>query len=186
MIVYCLKIFKQQEQSKTLKMKFKTILSRLTGLSCPIFGVSWNPSEDETTIATRIIRNLENKRVLFNPSEMDSPSYCVASTIQIREYLTSEMQNMNADSMLFEYTKAMRIAARKFTDRMEFKRDKDFLCNARHWDHWASWTFASALGEMRGTFGNMIAQIAAAYGLDVEDDLATIIPGSEKNNTSKI
>ena len=99
-------------------MKFKTILSRLTGLSCPIFGISWNPSESEVTIATRIIRYLEDKRVLFNPSEMESPSYCVKSTIQIREYLTSEMQNMNTDSKLFEFTKAMRIAARKFIDRM--------------------------------------------------------------------
>lgn len=164
-------------------MKFKTILSRLTGLSCPWFGISWNPTEAEIIIATRIIRFLEDKRILFNPSEMESPSYCVESTIRIREYLTYEMQSMNPDSKLFEYTKAMRIAARKFTDRMESQRDKDFLCNARHW---ASWTFASALGEMRGIFGNMIAQIAAAYGLDVEDDLATIIPDSEQTNTPEI
>ena len=176
--------FEQQEQQKLNKiaMKFKAILNRLTGLSCPVFGISWNPTESEITIATRIIRYLENKRVLFNPSEMESPTYCVKSTIQMREYLTSEMQNMNVDSKLFEYIKAMRIAARKFTDRMESKRDKNFLYNARHWDHWASWTFASALGEMRGTFGNMIAQIAAAYGLDIEDDLASIIPDSEQDN----
>ena len=42
----------------------------MTGLSCPIFGISWNPSEDETAIAARIIRYLEDRRVLFNPSEM--------------------------------------------------------------------------------------------------------------------
>lgn len=29
---------------------------------------------------------------------------------------------------------------------------------------------------MRGTFGNMIAQIAAAYGLDVEDNLYQLLP----------
>ena len=138
-------------------MKFKAILNRLTGLSCPIFGISWNPIESEIIIATRIIRYLENRRVLFNPSEMESPTYCVKSAIQIREYLTSEMQNMNANSKLFLY-------------------------KAQHWDHWASWTFASALGEMRGTFGNMIAQIAAAYGLDVEDELASIIPDSEHDD----
>lgn len=103
-------------------MNFKAILNRLTGLSCPIFGISWNPIESEIIIATRIIRYLENRRVLFNPSEMESPTYCVKSAIQIREYLTSEMQNMNANSKLFEFVKAMRIAARKFTDRMEFKK----------------------------------------------------------------
>jgi hypothetical protein len=40
-------------------MKFKAILNRLTGLSCPIFGISWNPIESEIIIATRIIRYLD-------------------------------------------------------------------------------------------------------------------------------
>lgn len=35
---------------------------------------------------------------------------------------------------------------------------------------------ASALGEMRGTFGVHLARIAAAFKLDVEDRLAQIIP----------
>ena len=36
--------------------------------------------------------------------------------------------------------------------------------------------FTSAIGELRGVFGVMIGQIAKASGLDVEDDLAQIIP----------
>lgn len=51
--------------------------------------------------------------------------------------------------------------------------------NARQWDHWASWTFASALGEMRGTFGVMIAQLAASFGVDLEDGLSSIIPAKD-------
>ena len=42
--------------------------------------------------------------------------------------------------------------------------------------HWASWVFTGALGEMRGVFGVHIARLAASHGLDVEDELATIIP----------
>lgn len=34
----------------------------------------------------------------------------------------------------------------------------------------------SAYGELRGVFGVMIGQIAKAYGIDVEDELADIIP----------
>ncbi len=167
-------------------MKFKTILSRLTGLSCPWFGISWNPTEAEIIIATRIIRFLEDKRVLYNPCAMEIPKHCIDSVIRIREYLTSEMQNMDSDSKLFAYVKAMRIAARKFTDTMTPHDNKELSFEAYDCGHWRNWIFAFALGEMRGTFGNMIAQIAAAYGLDVEDDLATIIPDSEQSNTSKI
>lgn len=36
--------------------------------------------------------------------------------------------------------------------------------------------FAASIGELRGNFGVMIGQIAKAYGIDVEDALAQIIP----------
>ena len=45
-----------------------------------------------------------------------------------------------------------------------------------HNGHYASWAFYSALGEMRGTFGVHLARIATQFRLDVEDELATIIP----------
>lgn len=45
--------------------------------------------------------------------------------------------------------------------------------------HWASWRFGAALGELRATFGLHIAKIASQNGLDVEDDLARILPASD-------
>ena len=36
-------------------MIFREIIERLTGVSCPIFGVSWNPSETERTKAIKIM-----------------------------------------------------------------------------------------------------------------------------------
>jgi len=36
--------------------------------------------------------------------------------------------------------------------------------------------FIGALGEFGGTFGVHIATIATSYGLDVEDELAAILP----------
>ena len=45
--------------------------------------------------------------------------------------------------------------------------------------HYASWKFISTLGELRGVFGIHIAKIAVAYGIDIEKDLASIIPGED-------
>lgn len=159
-------------------LSFIDIKERLTGISCPFFGISWNPSESERKVAQKVIRFLEDRRVLYNPSELESPRYCVESVCRIREYLTSEMQQINSDSNLFSYMKAMRIACRKFLNRCSSKDDR-FLDEARYNGNFSSWVFGSALGEMRGTFGNMVAQISAAYGIDIEDDLATIIPERE-------
>ncbi|MDR1200399.1 MAG: hypothetical protein LBL58_02050 [Tannerellaceae bacterium] len=159
-------------------LSFKDIKERLTGISCPFFGISWNPPESERKVAQRVIRFLEDRRVLYNPSELESPRYCVESVCRMREYLTSEMQQTDSDSNLFSYIKAMRISCRKFLDRFSSK-DERFLDEARYNGNYSNWVFGSALGEMRGTFGNMIAQISAAYGIDIEDDLATIIPEKE-------
>jgi hypothetical protein len=45
--------------------------------------------------------------------------------------------------------------------------------------YWASWRFGAALGELRATFGLHIAKLATQNGLDVEDDLARILPASD-------
>jgi hypothetical protein len=159
-------------------MTFNDIKERLTGISCPFFGISWNPPETDRNVAKRVIRFLEDKRVLYNPSDLEMPRHCVESVIRIREFLTNEMGQTKDDSNLFGYMKAMRIACRKFLDRT-FSKDERFLGEARYNGNYSSWVFSSALGELRGTFGNMVAQISAAYGIDVEDDLAKIIPEKE-------
>jgi hypothetical protein len=36
--------------------------------------------------------------------------------------------------------------------------------------------FYDALGELRAVFGVHVAQLSAKFGIDIEDDLATILP----------
>jgi len=61
------------------------IASRLTGFSSPIVGVSWNPPEAEVTAARRIIAFLEDRRVLYQPTEMENPAHCVQSVLVVRQ-----------------------------------------------------------------------------------------------------
>jgi hypothetical protein len=52
----------------------------------------------------------------------------------------------------------------------------DIIVFGAHPGHWASWEFNGALGELRGVFGVHIARLAAAHGLDVAGELASILP----------
>lgn len=160
-------------------MKFKEIVKRLTGISSPIFGVSWNPNNTSNDVARRVIAYLEDRRVLFNPSEMEVPSHCVQSVIEIRSYLTQKILNAT-DKELINSLKALRISCRKFLDRVG-SRD-DIVRFGMNREHWASWEFNGAVGELRGVFGVHIARIAAMYGIDVEDDLSSILPEKESTN----
>jgi hypothetical protein len=42
--------------------------------------------------------------------------------------------------------------------------------------------FIDALGELRAVFGVHVAQLSAKFGIDVEDDLASILPAEPDEN----
>ena len=155
-------------------MKFDEIVSRITGFSVPIFGLSWNPSESQRTIARNVITYLEDRRVLYNPYSFEDPKDCVNSVIEIRKFLTEKISNLGNDSELGNNLRSMRAACRKFLDTNNYHDSKSF--SSRHYD---GYYFQDALGELRGVFGIHLAIIAAKYGLDIEDSLESILPSRD-------
>ncbi|WP_455384345.1 DUF6650 family protein [Acidihalobacter prosperus] len=159
-------------------MKFSEIAKRLTGFSTPVFGVSWDPSESERAVAKRVIAQLEDRRVLYNPSEMEVPDQCVTSVVDIRRMLSRELGSLEDKSTLAKSLRAMRAACRKFLDSVQ--ADERIVLFGAQAGHFASWQFNGAVGELRGAFGIHLAQIATQYGLDIEDDLASILPAVDE------
>lgn len=161
-------------------MKFAEILKRLTGISTPIFGVSWNPAESERAVAKRVIAKLEDRRVLYNPSSVEVPEHCARSVIEIRHLLSDELGKVDNGTNIAKSLRAMRVACHKFLDSVG--ADERIIRFGADPGHFASWEFISAIGQLRGVFGVHLAQIAAQYGLDIEGELASIIPGQDKEN----
>jgi len=100
----------------------------------------------------------------------------------VEHYLTSEIQQLS-EGELCSSLRAMRAACRKFLEAVD-DRDGIVLRYGGHPGHWASWRFGGALGELRGVFGVHIARITTQNGLDIEDDLARILPASDVENDS--
>src|ERR1019366_3339642 len=165
-------------------MRPSEIAKRLTGFSTPLGGGQWQAATAEVTVARRVVRFLEDRRVLFNPSELESPGHCVDSVIEIRRTLTEELGNLDgAHEPLTGSLTGMRTACRKFLDTArDVNNDNGFLWTPNHHNGTPGWRFDTALGELRGVVGIHLAQLAAHYHLDVEDDLATIIPAADDAN----
>ncbi len=161
-------------------MRFKEIISRLTGLSTPIFGASWNPPEAEITAAKRIIAFLEDRRVLYNHTEMEVPGHCVESVLEIRQFLNAELSHLDPHDELAQNLLAMRAACRKFLDQMQplEVHGRFFGALTMNMGSYSGWVFCAALGELRAIFGLHVALIAARHGLDVESNLADILPAA--------
>jgi hypothetical protein len=161
-------------------LKFAEIKTRLTGISMQWLGVSWQPSEPEITAARRVIAYLEDRRVLYAPDQLEVAEHCVDSVLDIRRFLTGELGRLDKQSEFAASLRAVCAACRKFLDKLNL-RDGDMIGFATNRRHWASWSFYSALGELRGAFGIHLARIAAQFELDVEADLASILPEKDTN-----
>jgi hypothetical protein len=159
-------------------MKFKEVLTRLTGITCPVFGVSWNPPEAEIAVARRVLAFLEDRRVLYRPFDVEIPEQCVDSVIEIRKFLTDEIAKLAATKEIAQSLRGMRAACRKFLDESAGPRGGR-IHGRRFHGPWDAQLF-DALGELRGTFGIHVARLAAEHGLDIEDELASILPEKDE------
>jgi hypothetical protein len=125
--------------------------------------------------------HLEDRRVLYNPSEAESPEHCVHSVIEIRRLLSASVAKLGGEGILAGHIRAMGAASRRFLDRMGRGDDRDYNA-AASWGHWRSWEFQDALGQMRGIFGVHLALIAARYDLRIKGDLESILPADARPN----
>jgi len=116
----------------------------------------------------------------YNPFAWEEPDHCVHSVIDIRRYLTEELRNLPPESELIPHLKAIRAACRKFLDQMQDERGRRIrLSHATE-----SFNFYSALGEFRGVIGPHVATVSVQYGIDIEDDLARILPLADDESST--
>jgi hypothetical protein len=156
-----------------VKIKFKKIAKSLTGISTPVFGVSWSPPESEREVVKKLITFLEDRRALYNPFNMETGEWVIESVMEIRKRLTEILQALDQGSDIGFHLRAMRAACRRFLDEtgQGARRWALRLAGLQH-----NGEFCIALGELRAVFGVHIAQLCVKYGVDVEDDLAAILP----------
>lgn len=160
-------------------MTFKEIANSITGISCPVFGISWNPPKMESKIAEKVIIYLEDKRVLYNPYDLEMPDHCIQSVDDIRKFLTEQLFDAKKDGELSYNLRAMRSACRKFLDMTTMNSNYFSRQNGRvdsNLGMGGQMLFYSGIGELRGTFGVLIAQVLVMYGIDCESELLTILP----------
>jgi hypothetical protein len=147
--------------AKKKLLHFKELASRLNGVQIPIFGVQWVPTEPERKVVRDVLTVLEDRRVLYNPCAWELEDEVNQSVIRIREVLTDAIQRLGEKSNAVPAMRAMRAACREYLDR-----------SRHHYSH----DLSIGLGRLRALFGLQIAFLAIQYGIDLEDDLASIVP----------
>lgn len=150
-----------------MKIPFKKLVKRINGISTPVFGISWNPSESEREKARKLIIYLEDKRALYYPFDMEIPYHVNESILEIRKYLTEFLQDIEENSTLVQNVRSMRAACRKYLDvNPKAKKKRGYFPLDQ----------MQSLIEFRTTVGNNLTEICVKYGLDLNDDFEEILP----------
>ena len=161
---------------KKLKLKGQAIARRLTGISCPIAGISWTPPVDEQDKARRLLTFLEDRRALYHPYHMEVGPYVIESILKIRERLTVDLEAVSKSSVLGESLSAMRAACRAFLDKTQKTDMRRYFMNG---------LIIDALAELRTRFGVHIARLACAYDLEIDEPLTSTLPPDPEVETEK-
>ncbi|MCD6326540.1 hypothetical protein J7M28_03155 [bacterium] len=159
---------------KKRRIPFADIARRITGISTPVFGVSWNPAEDKREIVRRLVAFLEDRRALYADFHMEYGPWVENSVLEMRAELTSILKACSEDEELVGPIRAMRAACRKFLDQTGHPGSPRRMLYPHEAAMWHS------LGEMRGIFGLHLARLCSAYGVDVEPELASIFPKADE------
>lgn len=146
-----------------MKICFRELASRLTGVSVPIFGVSWNPPESERKVVRDVLVFLEDRRALYNDFAHEIENEVAESVLRIRSELTDAIRRLSEDSEAASSFRAMRAACREYLNDTGHRHPRFFGSMAE-------------LGRLRAIFGIHVAYLAVKYRIDIEGDLATTIP----------
>jgi len=126
--------------------------------------------------AVEILKELENRRVLYNDYALEIPREVVDSVLAMREVFHQKLLEVRDEGGLANHLRSMRAACRKFLDAVGDGPHRIVIQNSFQGGP-DSWKFFTALGELRAAIGLTLSLLMAAYGLTCEAQLTRILPG---------
>ncbi|HYC68890.1 DUF6650 family protein [Brevundimonas sp.] len=147
---------------------------RITGISTPLGGVQWaDPGPSDRDRVRELLIELEDRRVLYNPDWLEVRSQVDESINEIRGICTEALKRFSPRDYATQALRVIRAACRRYLD------DTQIEFRFAQWDTEPNGLSAGAflaLGAFRATVGQEVARLAAQYDLDVEGELASILP----------
>ena len=102
-------------------------------------------------------------------------THCIQSVLNIREYLSEKIEALPSESPLIPILKHLQASCRKFLLTIEpYQKELDNF--PEDVPNEAKFIFSTALGELRGIFGIVVAFFSEEFGVEFSSDLSSILP----------
>lgn len=163
--------------SRWRRLSLAELARRITGFSTPFFGIQWTPPSVERDVIRGFITFLEDRRVLFVPYHLEVHGEVERSVQDIRRQCTGTLAALPEQSRAVPPLRAIRAACRRFLDEPHADFRNLYVRDFGEFRDTAG--FFTALGELRATVGAHVAILAVLYEIEIEPELATIVPAED-------
>jgi hypothetical protein len=154
-----------------MKHTFQWLRSNLTGISIPIFGLSWQPPASEKEAIRKLLVYLEDRRSLYASryaqAHAGRPEHITQSVLDIRKEITATLQSINFKNETKEILEKMRAACRDFLDDSPIifssagqQRTPVSITRMRPWQK---------------AMATSIAALAINYEIDLDENLSSLL-----------
>lgn len=154
-----------------LKVKAKSLLSRVGGVSAFGLGLSWKAPELDRTVVRDLLTFLEDRRALYVGSVYEQPDHVVASVLKMREELTTALKRISDDAPAKSALRIMRASCQQFLADVGSGPHR-----MTDWNGYVQERFLLALGRLRATMGHHIGALAEGYSIDLDKRLLSLLP----------
>ena len=143
---------------------------RITGVSTPIGGISWEFTETKKKGIKDLFLFLESKRILVNPKEMEVKEWSEQSVIEIKNKLVSIATEYEYSQNTMECFKMMIDTCNIFLDNMHQVNISGIIYKNQKGD-WIHSGYASAMKEFRKSFKYNIQRLLEEYQLTFSKEI---------------
>jgi hypothetical protein len=142
--------------------------------------VSWTPPADEKAIVRSFLTFLEDRRALYAPYHVEIEYEVERSVQEIRRVCTESLSALPEASRAIGPIRMIRSACRRFLDAPRADSRNLHMRDFEGFRDRAS--FFTGLGELRAAIGLQIAFLAVQYEIELEAELASILPALDEDS----
>lgn len=141
----------------------------ISGVSTPVGGLSWDKSAAGKEMFTRLFLDLESKRILVNPKDMEKKEWCIDSVLEMKANIVSITEGIALKAFDLHVLRSMIDACNRYLDEVSPLSLPVIIF--KDGDNWEDLCFDNAMKQLRDTFREEIRKVEQKYKLQFTKDI---------------
>lgn len=124
---------------------------KITGVSTPFGGISWEYNENEKSAIRKLFIFLESKRLLVDPISMEFPDQCAQSAIEIKHFIVELLIGSPFSSETEKCLSSMINECNDYLNGLNSRKRNHIIYKNQNGD-WCDDNFSIIMKEFRSIF----------------------------------